>query len=135
VNNKDYEIDTIARFDREVKRFVKKKKFFALNDQLDELVEKAEKGEFEGKITKRGENPVPHNIYKLRLPNPDANAGKSDGYRVIYMVVTEKKIVVFLVIYYKKETETVDDSYIDGLISGYLMGLSEDNDDDESYTE
>ena len=74
------------------------------------------------RITHRDE-PTPYDVYKLRLPNPDANVGKSDGYRVIYMVVTENKVVVFLTMYYKKEDAAVSDNYINGLIDGYFLNL------------
>ena len=133
-NEREYEVTTVTDFDREQKRFVKKKKFFSLPDQIDELIENFEKGTFEGDKYKHIDKPTPCDVYKLRLPNPDTGAGKSNGYRVFYMVVTEKKIVVFLVIYYKKEVATITDTYVNGLIDGYFINaqLEEDKQTDEA---
>ena len=118
-----FEIERDPDFKKRVDRFLLKKKFRHLPEQIKELAEKLQKGEFEGdKLTHR-ELPTPHDIYKIRLPNPDTGAGKSNGYRIIYMVVIETKIVIFLTIYYKKEDETVSDNYINGLIDGYFINL------------
>jgi len=129
MEDKKYEIEKIAEFKKAVERFENKKRFKKLPDQVIELVEQVSKGEFAGSHTKHSDTPTPYDVYKLRLPNPDANASKRDGYRVYYMVVTETKIVVFLVIYYKKETPTVSDTYINGLIDGYFLASSDNEND------
>jgi len=116
-----YEIKETIDFDKNFMRILKKKRFFSLPDQIKDLKDKLQKGEFEGdKITHR-DLPTPYDVYKLRLPNPDTGAGKSDGYRIIYMVVAKNKIVVLLTMYYKKEDATVSDVYVNGLIDGYFM--------------
>ena len=117
-----YEISEQKEFLKNVHRLVKKKRFVSLPGQLMDLEEALSRGEFSGELLSHGDEPEPYDLYKLRLPNPDANAGKSDGYRVIYLVVTEEKIVVLLTIYYKKEQEDVTDTYVMGLIDGYFMG-------------
>jgi len=118
-----FEIDDTKDFQKQVRRLAKNKKFKTLPYQIDELIDKLERGEFEGDKIAHSDIPTPHDIYKLRLPNPDTGVGKSNGYRVIYMVVTETKIVVFLTIYYKKEDAVVSDNYINGLIDGYFLDL------------
>jgi len=118
-----YEIETLEDLDKNVERFVKKKSFKSLPNQLEELQLKLINGEFPGDRIRHRDEPEPVDVYKLRLPNPDTNAGKSNGYRIIYIVVTERRIVVLLTIYYKKEQESVTDTYVNGLIDGYLMGL------------
>jgi mRNA-degrading endonuclease RelE of RelBE toxin-antitoxin system len=118
-----YEIKEVSDFEKNINRLVKKKKFLSLPKQIRTLKEQVIRGEFEGNKIIHREEPTPHDVYKLRLPNPDTNVGKSDGYRVIYMVVTETKIVVFLTMYYKKEDATVSDNYINGLIDGYFINL------------
>ena len=119
-----YQIDVEEDFKKEIRRFVRKKKFTTLPEQIEELIDKLAQGEFEGDKITHNEFPTPHDIYKLRLPNPDTNVGKSNGYRVIYMVVTEKKIVVLLTMYYKKEDAAISDTYINGLIDGYFLNSS-----------
>ena len=116
-----YEVETLSDFDKEFARFVKKKKFKTLPKQIDELIDKFEIGEFDGKRLTYSEIPTPHEVYKLRLPNLDTKVGQSNGYRVIYMVVTETKIVVIMTIYYKKEDAAISDTYINGLIDGYFI--------------
>jgi mRNA-degrading endonuclease RelE of RelBE toxin-antitoxin system len=68
------------------------------------------------------------------MPNPDADAGKSNGYRLIYLIVSGDSLVVLLAIYYKKETAAVSDSYIKDLADGYFLSLlpeTDDTDDEE----
>jgi len=131
VNGKDvelYQVDVEEGFQKEVRRFTRKKKFKTLPDQIEGLINQVINGEFEGKKLTHSDFPTPHDVYKLRLPNPDTNVGKSDGYRVIYMVLTETKIVVFLMIYYKKEQEAVSDSYMAALIDGYFLHVLNEDD-------
>jgi len=119
-----FEIKQTDDFDKNFMTFLKKKRFKTLPAQIKELSNKLKQGDFEGdKITHR-DSPVLYDLYKLRLPNPDTGVGKSNGYRVIYMVVIEQKIVVLLIIYYKKEDATVSDIYINGLIDGYFLNSS-----------
>jgi len=116
-----YEVKTDIDFDKNFMRFIKKKKFKLLSSQIKDLSVKLKRGEFEGDKITHNDEPTPYDVYKIRLPVPDINVGKSDGYRVIYMVVAESKIIVLLIIYYKKEQPTVSDVYIRGLIDGYFL--------------
>ena len=117
----EYYVTEQPNFKKGVRRLTKKKRFTSLPEQIEELEQTLERGEFPGTLTKHVDEPVSYDVYKLRLPNPDANVGKSNGYRIYYIVVTETKIIVLLAIYYKKEDESVADTYIDGLISGYFL--------------
>jgi len=118
-----YEVQETPDFSKQFNRLTKKKRFFSLPSQVSELFEKFKRGEIEGERIKHLTTPVVCDVYKLRLPNPDANVGKSGGYRVIFLVVTEVKIIVFMSIYYKKEYSDLPDAYIDGLIDGCLLDL------------
>jgi len=140
MGNKEVEIYTVEEIDeftKNVKRLIKKKKFFSLPKQIDELISDLEQGKFDGdKITHR-DVPTPYDVYKLRLQNVDTNSGKSNGYRVIYFVVTEEKVVVLLTIYYKKKQADVEDIYVDGLINGYFMSKIpiDESEDEEPETD
>ena len=116
-----FEVMETSDFEKSVKRFVKKKRFFSLAGQIRELKDKVRRGEFEGDKITHQDSPVPYDTYKLRLPIPDINIGKSDGYRLIYMALTRDKVVVFMALYYKKEQPTISDAYINGLIDGYFL--------------
>lgn len=113
-----FEVIPSKDFKAGAKRLHKKKGFKSLPDQIKKVAGDFAKGDFEGDVIAHYDLPAPMDIYKLRLPNPDANAGKSNGYRVIYAVVTEAKIVFVLAIYYKKEQASLTETYIDGLLDG-----------------
>ena len=116
-----YDTDATGEFDNQVERFIKKKRYKQLPNQIEELEEQLAKGEFPGTMIRKANEPIPYEVYKLRMPNPDTNVGKSNGYRVMYIVVSEQKLVVLVAIYYKKEQTTVTDTYIEGLIDGYFL--------------
>jgi len=125
-----FEVEQTEDFKTEIKRFVKKKKFINLPNQIKELIGSLEKGDFSGVMTKRIDLPTKHEIYKLRLPNKDTNEGKSGGFRVYYTVMFDNKLVLLITIYYKKEKESVSDNFIDGLIEGYLLAQSDIEEED-----
>ncbi|GHV43704.1 hypothetical protein FACS189490_13920 [Clostridia bacterium] len=124
-----YEIDIYDEFKKNVKRLTIKKHFFSLPAQIEELKSKLTVGDFDEPPIFHRIEPYSCDVYKVRLPNPDTNQGKSNGYRVIYAVITEIKIVVFLAIYYKKEHESLTDTYISGLIDGYFLDSAEESED------
>ncbi|MCL1988151.1 MAG: hypothetical protein FWG64_09315 [Firmicutes bacterium] len=130
-----YFAETIDDFDKEVVRFVKKKKFRKLPQQIDDLISELEVGNFSGSLLKRSAEPVPHEVYKKRLPNEDTKVGKSNGYRVVYLVARENKVIGLLYIYYKKETPKVSETYINGLIDCFLFNLLPDNEDLDENSE
>jgi mRNA-degrading endonuclease RelE of RelBE toxin-antitoxin system len=71
---------------------------------------------------KRGETPGDHvqaksfTIYKVRVPNRDAQRGKSGGYRVVYYIQTEKRIVL-LTIYPKSDQNDISLEEIEAIIA------------------
>jgi mRNA-degrading endonuclease RelE of RelBE toxin-antitoxin system len=128
-------VDIGGDFPKQFRRLVRKKKFHLLPDQIDEVIENFEKGnftgDFDGDEILRVEAPIPYSVYKLRLPNPDADAGKSNGYRLIYLMVSENALVVLLTIYYKKEIADVSDNYVKDLADGYFLTFLPETDDTE----
>ena len=116
-----FEIEYHAEFDKEMNRFIVKKKFKKLPGQIRELVSEFETGNFSGTLIMRKDSPIECEIYKVRLPNEDTNVGKSNGYRVIYFAASKEKLVVLLAIYYKKEKPSISESYITALIDGYFL--------------
>jgi mRNA-degrading endonuclease RelE of RelBE toxin-antitoxin system len=129
----EYYVSTLDEFDKNARRLTKKKRFISLPGQIQELKESITVGDFPGTLIKHSDEPEPYDVYKLRLPNPDANVGKSNGYRIYYIVVTARRIIVFLTIYYKKEDESVTDAYVDGLINGIFLDTMPEDDDEEIY--
>jgi mRNA-degrading endonuclease RelE of RelBE toxin-antitoxin system len=125
----------LSEFDNNMERFIRKKKFKKLPVQIKELETQLLKGEIPGTPISKKDDPEPHEVYKLRLPNPDVNAGKRDGYRIYYFIVTEWRIVVFATVYYKKEQPTVSDAHINGLIDGFFIDTMpfDDSEDDDAF--
>ena len=122
-NDKVFEVVYLSEIDKNIERFVKKKKFRKLPGQIEELEYKLSNGEFNEPPIWRSDYPVPYDVYKIRMPNLDANEGKSNGYRVIYAVVAREpiSIVVLITVYYKKEQVSVTETYIKGLIDGFFL--------------
>lgn len=124
---KIFKVDFGDDYEKHIRRLVRKKKFYSLPDQMDEIIENFENGnftgDFDGDEILRVEAPVPYSVYKLRMPNPDANAGKSNGYRLIYLIVSADALVVLIAIYYKKEIADVSDNYVKDLADGYFLSL------------
>ena len=120
-----FEIEETEEFHENLTRLVKKKNFRKLPKQIRELAEELAAGNFDGTLIKRVEEPLIYEEYKLRLPNEDTKSGKSNGYRVIYAVMSENKVVLLITIYYKKEIETVSQEYIDGLVEMYFANKTE----------
>ena len=130
MNNIEYfEIEPLDEFANSLSNLVKKKRFHTLPSQIRDLNNDLKKGVFPGDLISVSSEPKAYKVYKLRLPNPDANVGKSNGYRIYYLVVTESRLVVILTIYYKKEIEAVSDIYIKGLIDGYFLDTTPFDDD------
>jgi mRNA-degrading endonuclease RelE of RelBE toxin-antitoxin system len=91
-----------------------KKKYPRIADDLQPLINELEKGQTSGDRL-QGQSGV---AYKVRLPNRDAQRGKSGGYRVIYYARTED-IFYLLTIYSKSEMINVSDALIAQLIDKY----------------
>jgi mRNA-degrading endonuclease RelE of RelBE toxin-antitoxin system len=120
-----YEVEYYPDFEKGFKRYFKKKRFIHLPAQIRELVEELEHGQFSGSLLFREDEPEPYEVYKKRLPNPDANKGESHGYRVVYLARHQNKLVAMITIYYKGDKETVPDSYIRGWVDAILMAHSD----------
>jgi len=115
-----YEVITDDEAEDNIKRLVRKKKFYSLPSQIKEVIANCEKGKFEGDNILTYEEPTRIEVYKMRLPNPDVNVGKSNGYRVVYVIAVEHKLVVILTVYYKKEVPNLSDSTIRNLINSFI---------------
>jgi mRNA-degrading endonuclease RelE of RelBE toxin-antitoxin system len=126
-----YQVEPYSVFDKQAKLFVKKRKYNHLPKQIKDLTDNLEKGIFDSSTTPplfHSDVPTPYDIYKMRMANPDAGEGKSGGYRIIYMVKTEHKVIVLMTIYSKSDTDNITDREIQLLIDGYFMSQLEEED-------
>lgn len=96
----NYKISTIASFDKQFKRLLKK--YPSLKSELSELAEQLKKEPDKG--TSLG-----HDCYKIRLAISSKGKGKSGGARVItYFAITDFNIFL-LSIYDKSEQSNISD--------------------------
>jgi hypothetical protein len=70
---KIFSVDFGYDFEKQIRRLVRKKKFYSLPDQIDKIIDNFEKGnflgDFDGDRILHVESPIPYSIYKLRLFN------------------------------------------------------------------
>lgn len=116
-------------FTADVKYYIKKKKYTKIRDDIKPIVEKLKVGNLIGdKMTdlhlKEGTA-----AYKVRVANTSANVGKSNGFRIIYYAVVDKKAYL-LTIYSKKDDDRIPtDATIMMMIKNIIDG--DDADDSE----
>lgn len=97
------------------------KKFPRVFDVVDKLIAQLQNGDLPGDRI-QGLSKV---VYKVRLPNPDAQRGKRGGYRVIYYIKTEDKVALLL-IYTKFEIDDMPTSLIEKTIDEVENLLTDD---------
>jgi hypothetical protein len=104
-----YSVKQHPGYSRQVKRLIKK--YPSLKYELEILYSQIEVNPEMGKAIGRS-------CYKIRLPIASKGGGKSDGARVITLVVHVQEKVVLLSIYDKKEQDTISDNELRKLIDG-----------------
>jgi hypothetical protein len=106
-----YAVITIPRFDRELKRLVKK--YSSLKKEYEELIEKLE-------INPELGISLGNNVYKIRLSIASEGKGKRGGARIITFFRTASGNVYLLTIYDKSEYDTISDDEIRNIINEVL---------------
>ncbi|MBZ0301847.1 MAG: type II toxin-antitoxin system RelE/ParE family toxin [Anaerolineae bacterium] len=97
-------------FQKEVKRL--RKRYPRIQQDIQPLIDQLIDGKTPGdQIQSTG-----YTVYKVRLPNRDAQRGKSGGYRVIYYIRTLTQIVL-LTIYSKSDRSDTNTGDIQALIA------------------
>ena len=104
----NYKIDTIAHFDKQFKRLAKK--YPSLKTDFIQFVESVKSNPFQGVSLK-------NNCHKLRLAIKSKGKRKSGGARVILHIVVQNKMIYFLSIYDKSESENIGDKEISQLLA------------------
>lgn len=91
------------------------RKYKSTPDVVESFFEDLEKGNLVG-------DPIPglklkgNKVFKTRLENPDANAGKTGGFRIIWYLVTSDNEIYPLTIYSKNDQEDVPRKEIQRLV-------------------
>ena len=87
----------------------------ALEDTWKEILAAVEENPIYPDISHAG-TPLAKNkseVYKVRVPDPDRNVGKSGGYRLVYLWLRTEKRLAGLFFYPKTEKENVTQAEIE----------------------
>ena len=107
----NYKIETLPRFDKDIKKL--KKSFPKIKDDLTLLI---------GELS---QNPnigthLEDSIYKIRLQNSSIPTGKSGGFRVITYYVRDE-VLYLVTMYSKSNTDTIINSKLKEIIKSELL--------------
>ena len=103
----NYNVKTIAVFERQVKRLLKK--YVSIKQELIELVEGLKENPVQGTAIRK-------NCYKVRISIKSKGKGKSGGARIITNFVIADNTVYLLTIYDKSEKDSINDKELDELL-------------------
>ncbi len=102
-----YSVQSIAVFEKQVKRLIKK--YTSLKKELLELVQELKQNPEQG-------TPIGQSCYKIRIAIASKGKGKSGGARVITNFVITDGTVYLLSIYHKSEKENLTDKELNELL-------------------
>lgn len=102
-----YKIKTIPKFEKELKRLVKK--YPSLKTEFIELVKELKEDPKQG-------TSIGNNCFKIRLAISSKGKGKLGGARIITNIVVTEAIVYLLSIYDKTEQDNISDKEISELL-------------------
>lgn len=120
----DEKISPNVEFTPEFKRNLRSlaKKYRHIRSDVQPVIDQIREGNFVGdQIQKTGE----HTIFKVRVRNRDIRKGKNAGYRIIYYVKTEKKVIL-TTIYSKTEQSDITPNQIRQILKNYETGSEND---------
>jgi len=116
-----YEVIITNQFEEDIKYYKRKKKFTHIEDDLDKIISELERGNLLGDEIKGLKLPQNEATYKVRAINSNTNSGKSNGYRLIYYVIKNDRVIFLLTVYYKKDKEKITNEEIIELINEYCI--------------
>ena len=99
----NYKIETIPRFEKDVKKL--KKKFPKIKSDLVNFVNQL-------LLNPKMGIDLGENIFKVRIQNSSIPIGKSGGFRIIYYHIDTNENLYLMSIYSKNELENIDDKII-----------------------
>ena len=115
------QIDLTPRFQRDLRDLAKR--YRQVRSDLQPLLEQLQSGELLGDRI----SGVSYTVFKVRLKNSSMQKGKSGGYRVIYYLKTDDRIIL-ATIYSKSDRSDVDAEVIKDAIAQYEQQLSPTDD-------
>ncbi len=120
--NEEFDVKPTEKFEKDVIFYTKKKKYVHIIDDIKTVSKELEQGNFIGDEIPNLKVEAGGHTYKVRAANTDTKSGKSNGYRIIYYVVMDNKVVYLLTIYSKKDDDKVlSNKEIVELIAKYCL--------------
>lgn len=111
------QIDLTPRFKRDLQNLAKR--YRSIRSDLQPLIEQLQSGEIIGdRITG-----LRYQVFKVRLRNRNVQKGKSGGYRVVYYLKTNTKIIL-ATIYSKSDISDVSNEIIEDTIAQYEQEIN-----------
>lgn len=86
-----YEIIPTPRFEKDIKYYMRKKKYTNIIEDISGIINNLEKGNFVGDDINDIKIKSDNHTYKVRSANSNTKVGESNGYRLIYYVVKDDK--------------------------------------------
>ena len=102
-----YTVVLTPKFVKDLEYYEKRKKFKHVTSDVDDVVGELESGNLVGDVIPGLKIPNDNHTYKMRVANTDTKVGKSNGYRIIYYVIKDDKVVYLVTIYYKKDENNI----------------------------
>ena len=106
------QIALTPRFKKDLRELAKR--YRSIRADLQGLIDQLQAGEVPGDRVAG----IQHKIFKVRLKNSNIQKGKSGGYRVIYYLITDTKIIL-ITIYSKSDFSDVSNETIEAAIAQY----------------
>lgn len=104
----NYEIKSIAVFEKQAKRLIKK--YASLKNELLALIQVLKQDPQQG-------TSIGKNCFKIRIAISSKGRGKSGGARIITNFVVEESTVFLISIYDKSEKENISDKELNELLT------------------
>ena len=106
------EVVFTPEFKRNVRRLARK--YRSVRSDVAPVVEQLEQGQTPGDQVQR----TGYAVFKVRIRNSDAQRGKSGGYRMIYYLKTQERVIL-VTIYSKSDQGDISADVIRRVISEY----------------
>lgn len=111
-SNRPVTVVALPTFLKALKRL--KRKYPGIGGDLRSLIDQLEDGDILGDQVQG----VQHTVYKVRLRNSSGVRGKSGGFRIIYYIKTQEKLLL-VYIYSKTERQDINSDEIRRMIEEY----------------
>lgn len=117
-----YELKPTEKFNDDMEFYIKKKRFRNISKDIKDILDELKLGIFHGDVIGDLKLQNDNKTYKIRAVNSDTKQGKINGYRLVYYVENEDKLVFLVTIYYKKDNNKIpSDEQIANIIKKYCF--------------